>query len=1027
MTQQLDTALFKVGDKVRLVADPSSVGVIVRGPESRRNTFYYQVFFNSQKGEMLFAENALEVQEKQDNFTAACECGEFLDKTKFLQFLILEKIRRPLSDNLYTFYASRTDFQVHQFKPVLKFIPSVDQRLFLADEVGLGKTIEAGIILTELQARHQGLSRVLIVCPAALLGKWETEMRLRFDEAFEVMNRTEFLSFLDRYEQYGDNEKLKAVVSLQSLRATDVLSRLEELHVNFDLVIIDESHHMKNSDTNSSLLGETLSEHSDALVMLSATPLHLGREDFFNQLRILAPDNFPDFAFFRDLIEPNQHINSALRSLGRPQEAAELLRLVEDTSQRQRFLNNPEYKDCLSILERQNSLTATQAIEVQRRLTELNTLSYIFTRTRRRDVSTDVRFPKRQAVVLDVDFTKEEREFYNAVTEWVISRYQSSGRGLSFARIMPQRQVSSCIPAMKGYLNQILNTQRIQSPGQDDGDRIDDSADPEDCLLDQSEQSAVKRLLNAAGNVGDKDTKFEKFLGALREVLTRNPRSKTVVFSFFKRTLEYLQRELSRAGISNALIHGDVSTRERQRHIRGFWEDSGPTVLLSSEVGAEGLDLQIANVLFNYDLPWNPMRVEQRIGRLDRYGQKNDKIFIYNFSMKGTIDDIILERLYGRINLFELYIGDLEAILGNRINELVHEMFDPNLTIEEREALADKVGENLLREREELERFERESERFLGQDEFFTKEISGIRNTRRFVTPEEVRFLLEAFLEQNPGSTLRPPKSSRQKLFVLKPSDEFRAFVYLYAPDDDGKKEILRKLDESQGVLLTFDSAEACRDSGLVFVTIHSPLIKAIARFMEGDSMRSSLPLGRLSIPSYSGLNGEYFLFVYLLEKTAAKKSLQLVPILVGALDVNPYFYDEKTDMILGKLVGGRDLEDDFPFPVQNIGAAEEAADNCIAQIREEEEEKLRRANEVLLNNRIASVNQALGLKENRIRQTIQKLNQNGEPNAKILRLYEGRMKNLRRKAKEEIDKWESRRGVSVGYRRIAGALIHFT
>ena len=134
MTQQLDTALFKVGDKVRLVADPSSVGVIVRGPESRRNTFHYQVFFNSQKGEMLFAENALEIQEKQNDFTTACECGEFLDRTEFLQFLILEKIRQPLSDNLYTFYASRTDFQVHQFKPVLKFIPSVDQRLFLADE-----------------------------------------------------------------------------------------------------------------------------------------------------------------------------------------------------------------------------------------------------------------------------------------------------------------------------------------------------------------------------------------------------------------------------------------------------------------------------------------------------------------------------------------------------------------------------------------------------------------------------------------------------------------------------------------------------------------------------------------------------------------------------------------------------------------------------------------------------------------------------------------------------------------------------
>ena len=160
-----------------------------------------------------------------------------------------------------------------------------------------------------------------------------------------------------------------------------------------------------------------------------------------------------------------------------------------------------------------------------------------------------------------------------------------------------------------------------------------------------------------------------------------------------------------------------------------------------------------------------------------------------------------------------------------------------------------RLGKTCLREREELQRFEQESERFLGQDEFFTKEVSGIRDTRRFVTPEEVRFLLEAFLGQHPGSTLRPPKSGKQKLFVLKPNEEFRAFVHAYAPDDDGKKEILRKLDESQGVLLTFDSAEACRDDGLVFVTIHSPLIKAIARFMEGNSTHSSLPLGSAQYP----------------------------------------------------------------------------------------------------------------------------------------------------------------------------------
>ena len=207
----------------------------------------------------------------------------------------------------------------------------------------------------------------------------------------------------------------------------------------------------------------------------------------------------------------------------------------------------------------------------------------------------------------------------------------------------------------------------------------------------------------------------------------------------------------------------------------------------------KALDLQVASVIFNYDLPWNPMRVEQRIGRLDRYGQENDNIFIYNFSMKGTIDDIILSRLYGRIDLFQRYIGDLEAILGNQVNELFRELFDPNLTDAGREAKADKVGENLLRQQQELELFEQESEGFLGQDEFFTKEISRIRDTRRFVTADEVRFFLESFLESNSGSTLRRTKSGRQNVFVLKTNQEFHAFFEAYTPNEDGKKNISKQ------------------------------------------------------------------------------------------------------------------------------------------------------------------------------------------------------------------------------------------
>ena len=1018
---------FSKGEKVILRSGPHRVGIITNVKSTKFGNFDYEVFFSDQNQDSYFAENALDKHKGQVDFGTAFENANFLNRTEFLRFLILQKIQKPLSDNIYTFYSSRTDFQVHQFKPVLKFITSVNQRLLIADEVGLGKTIEAGIILTELQARHQGLSRILIVCPATLREKWEAELRRRFGESFSILNSSGFENFLNQYGKYGDNEKLKGIVSLQTLRAQIFLERLEKLQVHFDLVVVDESHHMKNPTAKSSLLGEILSEHSDAFIMLSATPLHLGTKDLFNQLHILAPYDFPDFTFFGELIEPNQYINAALSALETPEEAAKQLKKVELTQQRQRFLENPSYSECLSTLKKGN-LSRSETVIIQKQLTDLNTLSHIFTRTRRKDVSTDLVFPQRQAVVLDVNFSPEEKALYNAVTNWVISRHQDSPLGLSFAKIMPQRQVSSCIPVMKTYFENLLSAKKIHAPSAYDGDSLDDSLNEKDYLLSNSEIDAIRRLLDEAKRVGKQDTKFGIFLEALRNTLTQNSDAKIIVFSFFKRTLDYLSLRLSNAGITNAVIHGDVSVKERQKRVRKFWHTKGPTVLLSSEVGGEGLDLQVASVIFNYDLPWNPMKVEQRIGRLDRYGQQNDKILIFNFSMKGTIDDIILSRLYRRINLFQRYIGDLEAILGYQVNELYRGIFDPNLTDEEREAVVDQVGENLVRQQQELEYFERKSEGFLGQDEFFTREISRIRDTRRFVTPDEVQFFLESFLECHPGSTLRRTKRGRKKVFVLKTNQEFQAFFEAYAPNEDGKKDISQKLDEEHGLAITFDSKEACKDESLIFVTIHSPLIKAIVKFMEEEIQESILPLSRLKIDAYGSIHGTYFLFIYLLDKTGANKSLQLVPILVNHSDSNKFYFQcSETELILGKLLDGEELDEKFEFSRKGISDAVGVAEYCITTIREEENKQLHHTNEILLNNRITSIRQSLHIKKYQILETIDKLNQRDSPDERILRLHTGRIRNLQQKADREIRKLEDKRTVSVGYKRIAGALIDFT
>ena len=166
--------------------------------------------------------------------------------------------------------------------------------------------------------------------------------------------------------------------------------------------------------------------------------------------------------------------------------------------------------------------------------------------------------------------------------------------------------------------------------------------------IGSNEQEAAKRLLRAMDKLGSRDTTFAQFLDALRnlevEFAEQGMTLKVIVFSYFKRTLDYLNSKLADCGYAkqHVMIHGDINPNIRETTVERYRDNPEITILLSSEVGGEGLDFQFCNVMFNYDLPWNPMRVEQRIGRLDRYGQQSDKMFIYNFSVKTTIDDIIL-------------------------------------------------------------------------------------------------------------------------------------------------------------------------------------------------------------------------------------------------------------------------------------------------------------------------------------------------------------------------------------------------
>jgi superfamily II DNA/RNA helicase len=904
--------------------------------------------------------------------------------------------------------------------------------LLIADEVGLGKTIEAGIIITEQSARVGELPRVLVVCPAMLRNKWKVELWRRFRQEFDVLDQKAFSGFLDRYVEYGAAEQLRAICSIQALRSSRVIDRLLEIRPHFDIVIVDEAHYLKNPESVSRDLGEVLCELADAVLFLSATPLQLGTNDLFTLLNLLVPGEFTDPLLFSRMLEPNEFINNAIRLLREPRKAAAMLQKVEDTSQAARFINNPFYKQALSILDGKEQLTRGQAIEAQGLLIELTTISHVFSRTKKRDVA--IKFPKREARVVKVRFTAAEKEFYDAVTEFCVQQFsarQAGGQGLSFAVIMPQRQVSSCIPAMRDKLEQILRTSAVRGPGGDDGDVIDPEAE-EGALwkLDGNEMRALEKLRQAAQRLGQTDTKFDAFLKALHELEQESPGCKIIVFSFFKSTLGYLKNRLESTGYGGRIrmIHGDIADKERQKTIAKFRSDGETRILLTSEVGSEGLDFEFCNVLFNYDLPWNPMRIEQRIGRLDRYGQQHEKILIFNFSMDGTIDDEILNRLYRRIGIFERYIGDLEAILGNQITELTRELFNVRLSAEERAKIIDKVAENLERRRVEQERFEKEGAKFIGQDEYFDREVTRTLETKRFITATEVEFLLRTFLaRQHPNTTLLPPKTGRPGLYVLKADENFRRLVWRFTDREETRLRTDREL--ANPYLVTFNSDIARQEEGLGFITIHHPIIRAIKKFYDENPDFVAMT-GSLMLKGRPADAGSYLFLVYLLEKAGLKVDLEMVPILIQrATGKVSLLSDPLVEWFMAELPNATDAVKAVQASDPGwIDSAIQEGMEYIALLRSEEEEKLRQRNEALVQNQAESLRQATQLKIEKAKETITKLRLGGqEEDSNIVRLYRSRIRNLEMGLDERLRVLDAKRSATVSFGLIAGGFLEIT
>ena len=331
--------------------------------------------------------------------------------------------------------------------------------VLIADEVGLGKTIEAGYILKELLARGL-VKRVLVVCPANLKEKWRAEMQQRFGIEFRAITSDDIRSIRTDVT-YGGWPSFFGIMSLEGLRRDELQGILLETQIQFDLVIVDEAHHMRNPQTLSFQLGEILSDQADHLLLLSATPVQTGADDLLSLLRLIDPAQFRGTSTqdLDELLEPNAHINRglALLSVAEPKgdDVARALVGVYRTHLSEAFSNNPIFQACLDKLTDDAVLTPTVIAAIRRDLQRVHTLAPFYTRTRKREVEDAAR---RRSHVYEIDTTEAEDEFYSAWVHYVtqLALVRTPNAPPAWATNMRERQAASCLPAAREALDKLL-------------------------------------------------------------------------------------------------------------------------------------------------------------------------------------------------------------------------------------------------------------------------------------------------------------------------------------------------------------------------------------------------------------------------------------------------------------------------------------------------------------------------------------------------------------------------------------------
>lgn len=832
----MDTVNLSVGSVVRLIARPEVIGVVTNSREVG-GSLRIEVFHdNANHG---YHPTQIEIYETQQEKPTI---GAMALRTGLTSELLLDKN----SAYLHTRNVGRIDYEPYQYRPVLKIVQADRPRILIADDVGVGKTIEACLIIKELQARQKAQT-VLVICPKPLVvdEKWRNELK-RFDEDFVHLDSATLRFCLEETLREGEwpSRYAKAILPYslldeRLLAGTDPASGRRRIGLidlapgpHFDLVIVDEAHHIRNRSTFAYQNVQRLTESADGVVMLSATPLQTDSQDLFTLVNLLRDDIVPTEQDFAQMLEPNQFLYEAVEAArgGQVRWQEDVQKALDDA------LATPWGKDVMAVDPRINHIRelltsdfndARDRIRVIRGLEDLNTFAAIVSRTRRRDIGT---FTSRIPSAPLVSFTPEQEVVYSALLMLSarIVAIQVPGMNVEFLLSMLRRQAASSISGLAPLVEQILENRLDKVEFSEIGEELPDALPKS---VDGMRQEIREIGILAAGLTGLPDPKSDVLQGIVRDKQDEE-NNKVLVFSTFRHTLHYLETQSKTWGVRVAVVHGAISDVERHSFRRRFkLPKSDPNaidLMLCSEVGTEGLDYQFCNMLVNYDIPWNPMRIEQRIGRIDRRGQESESVAIINLLTHGTIEADIYERCLLRIGVFHRALGGSEKILGELTTGLRRIADDLTLSEDDRADRLRQLADNQIARIEELESLEDQQGALLGlTTESFESRVAEASS--EWLEDGKICDLVRSYLETiMPGRriALRPGRAA-----VVRLDDDAAAQLLVDLRTHVGIEARLERLLRRKPLVmkLTTETAIAADDEEVEVLSAVHPLVMLAA------------------------------------------------------------------------------------------------------------------------------------------------------------------------------------------------------